>query len=177
MSVHEHRHNAPRPEAVRVAILTVSDTRTAETDKGGAVAVELCQAAGLSVAVRDIVRDEAPAIAAWVKDHAASGAVDALLLTGGTGLSGRDSTVEAVSPLFDRTLPGYGELFRALSFAEVGPAAMLSRAQAGAIGRAIVFLMPGSPAGVRLALERLILPELPHIVAELRRHPRGHGHG
>jgi len=110
------------------------------------------------------------------------GEADAVLLTGGTGLARRDSTVEAVTALLDKRIDGYGELFRMLSFAEIGAAAMLSRAVAGTVGRVALFLMPGSPAGVRLAMERLILPELSHVVGELRRtgahDPRGdHGHG
>src|SRR5204863_3833902 len=100
-----------------------------------------------------------------------------ILLTGGTGLSRRDSTIEAVAQLFDKTIDGYGELFRSLSYAEIGAAAMLSRATAGTIDAVAVFTMPGSPAGVRLALEKLILPELGHVVAELRRHDGREAHG
>jgi molybdenum cofactor biosynthesis protein B len=98
-----------------------------------------------------------------------------VVVTGGTGIAPRDNTPEALEPLFEKTLPGFGELFRSLSFAEIGPAAMLSRASAGTIGATAVFTLPGSPAGVRLALERLILPELAHIVALLRR-PSRHEH-
>ena len=107
-----------------------------------------------------------------------------VLITGGTGVSGRDSTVEAVTSLLEKPLPGFGELFRMLSFAEIGAAAMLSRAIAGTAGATALFAMPGSPAGVRLAMERLIIPELAHLVGQLRRHRElavstggpGHGH-
>jgi molybdopterin adenylyltransferase len=168
VSVHEHKASAPAPETIRVNVVTVSDTRTPATDEGGKLAVALCRGAGLAVGgdASTIVPDDP----ARLRDLVAGMTdVDAIFVTGGTGLAARDSTPEALAPLFGKTLPGFGELFRALSFAEIGPAAMLSRAAAGTIGQVIVFMLPGSPAGVRLALERLILPELPHIVAQLRR--------
>lgn len=158
---------------MRLAIVTVSDTRTAETDVGGNLAAELCRGAGFTVRSQIILRDEPDEVSARVKSWAGSGDIDAVLLTGGTGLSRRDTTVEAVSRLFEKTIPGYGELFRALSFAEVGAAAMLSRANAGTVGSTVVFTMPGAPAGVRLALEKLILPELAHLVSQLQ----GSAHG
>jgi molybdenum cofactor biosynthesis protein B len=160
---------------VRVAVITVSDTRTPETDVGGNLIEELCGGAGFAMASKVILRDEPDQVTARVKALAGGSEVDAVLLTGGTGLSRRDTTVEAVARLFEKTIPGYGELFRALSFAEVGAAAMLSRANAGTVGRAVVFTMPGSPAGVRLALEKLILPELAHLVSQLQ--GGGHAHG
>lgn len=175
MSVREHKAHARPAADVRLAIVTVSDTRTSETDVGGNLTAELCRAAGYSVVSQTIVRDEPDQVTSRVKAWAAAGEVDAVLLTGGTGLSRRDTTVEAVSRLFEKTLPGYGELFRALSFAEVGAAAMLSRANAGTVGRAVVFTMPGSPAGVRLALEKLILPELAHVVSQLQGGQHGPG--
>ncbi|MDB4982915.1 MAG: molybdenum cofactor synthesis domain protein, partial [Myxococcales bacterium] len=112
----------------------------------------------------------------------ASGRVDAVLVTGGTGLAPRDRTPEALAPLFERRLDGFGELFRALSFQEIGAAAMLSRAEAGVVGGVLVFLMPGSPAAVRLAMRKLIAPELAHAVGQLRRaettgHSEGARHG
>jgi len=176
VSVAEHKRHAPAAAAVRVAVITVSDTRTEATDEGGRLVRELCAGAGLTVASSRILRDEPGDVAAAVRELAGGGAVDAVLLTGGTGLSRRDSTIEAVARLFDKTIDGYGELFRSLSYAEIGAAAMLSRATAGTVGDVVVFTMPGSPAGVRLALEKLILPELGHVVAELHRHG-GHGHG
>jgi molybdenum cofactor biosynthesis protein B len=179
VSVAEHKRHAPTPGAIRIAVITVSDTRTPETDEGGRLVAELCGDAGFQVVSRDILRDEPADVAARVRELAAGGGADAVLLTGGTGLSRRDTTVEAVAALFDKTIDGYGELFRGLSYAAIGAAAMLSRATAGTIADVAIFTMPGSPAGVRLALERLILPELAHVVAELHRPAapeHGHGH-
>jgi molybdenum cofactor biosynthesis protein B len=175
VSVAEHKRHAPAARSVRVAVITVSDTRTETTDEGGRLVRELCQGAGFSVVSAGILRDDPVDVAGRVNALCAAGDADAILLTGGTGLSRRDTTVEAVAALFDKTIDGYGELFRALSFAEIGAAAMLSRATAGTIGEVAVFTMPGSPGGVRLALDKLILPELGHVVAELQRHaPHGH---
>jgi molybdopterin adenylyltransferase len=173
VSVADHKKQAP--PRVRVAAITVSDTRTEATDEGGRLIAELAAAAGFEVTSKVIVPDEPVQVAALVKSLVAGGTVEAVLLTGGTGISRRDTTVEALVALFDKRLDGFGELFRMLSFAEVGAAAMLSRAMAGVVGGVAVFLMPGSPAGVRLALEKLILPELGHIVAQLARRP-GHDH-
>jgi molybdenum cofactor biosynthesis protein B len=168
VSVHEHKASAPPAETIRVNVVTVSDTRTAETDHGGQVAVELCRGAGFLVVGGAILPDDLGRVRNHVAALAGDGDLHAVLVTGGTGLAPRDTTTEALAPLFERTLPGFGELFRALSFAEIGPAAMLSRAMAGTIGALVIFTLPGSPGGVRLALERLIIPELPHIVAQLR---------
>ena len=169
MSVAEHKAHTPRRTTVRIAAITVSDTRTEATDEGGRLIGELATAAGFEVVSRVIVRDEPADVAARVKAVVSGGTADAVLLTGGTGISRRDTTVEALAALFDKTLDGFGELFRMLSFAEprVASAAMLSRATAGVVGGVAVFLMPGSPAAVRLAMERLILPELPHMVSQL----------
>lgn len=154
-------------------MVTVSDTRTSKTDEGGRLVSDLCRAAGFTIIGEAILPDEPANVAEQVRKLVADGQVDAILLTGGTGISRRDTTVEAVSTLFHKTIDGYGELFRSLSYAAIGPAAMLSRAVAGTIGTVVVFVMPGSPAAVRLALEKLILPELGHVVAQLHRH---HGH-
>lgn len=170
MSVEEHKAFAPSPGAVRVSVVTASDSRTPATDQGGQLASELCRAAGFTVVGEAILPDEPARVAERVNKLVEGGIVDAILLTGGTGISRRDTTVEAVAALFHKLIPGYGEIFRALSFAEIGSAAMLSRAVAGTVGTVAVFTMPGSPAGVRLALEQLVIPELPHIVSELNRH-------
>ncbi|HSS38022.1 MAG TPA: molybdenum cofactor biosynthesis protein B, partial [Polyangia bacterium] len=134
----------------------------------------LAEEAGLAVADEAILPDEPAAlqarVAAWARDDAA----DAALLTGGTGLAPRDRTPDAIGPLFDRRLPGFGELFRWLSFQEIGAAAMLSRAEAGVIGRMAVFLLPGSPAAIELAMRKLIAPELPHLVGQLRAEAPAH---
>ncbi len=153
---------------IRVAVITVSDTRTLQTDESGSLAEALTTKGGFHVTRRDLLRDESADIAARVRALVEGHEVDAILLTGGTGVAGRDATVEALAPLFERRLEGFGELFRMLSFAEVGAAAMLSRAAGGTIGSVAVFAMPGSPAAVQLALGKLILPELRHLIGQLR---------
>jgi molybdenum cofactor biosynthesis protein B len=179
MSVEEHRAYSPATDGLRVALLTASDSRTRGDDEGGRVLRELCVAAGFVVADDALLREEPEALRAHVAALAASGTVDAVLVTGGTGLAPRDRTPEAVGGLFERRLDGFGELFRALSFQEIGAAAMLSRADAGVVGGVIVFLLPGSPAAVRLAMTKLIVPELAHVVGQLRRRDgaASHVHG
>lgn len=162
-------HRAASPQLVRCAMISVSDTRTLDTDTGGALAIELLTSFGHEVVAREIIRDEPDAMRAVMARLAERTEIDAVLLTGGTGLGSRDLTFETISALFTKVLPGYGEIFRVLSFEEIGPAAMLSRAVGGLIGRQVVLTMPGSPAGVRLAIERLIGPELAHLVREARR--------
>jgi molybdenum cofactor biosynthesis protein B len=130
---------------------------------------DLLVAAGFEVAARAIVRDDPAAIRDVLESHRDDPAVDVILLTGGTGISSRDQTFETVTALLTKALPGYGELFRMLSYQEVGAAAMLSRALGGLMGSTVVLTMPGSPAAVRLAVERLIAPELRHVVREARR--------
>jgi molybdenum cofactor biosynthesis protein B len=160
------QHHASAPKSVGCAVITVSDTRAPETDSGGDLLAELIAGAGHPVVSREIVRDDIAAIRAAVERALATEACRAVMLTGGTGTSPRDVTPEAVRPLLERELPGFGELFRMLSFQEIGPAAMLSRAFAGSRGGKVVFGLPGSPAAIRLALERLALPELGHLVGE-----------
>jgi molybdopterin adenylyltransferase len=166
-SVAEHR--AQSPHRVRCAVITVSDTRTPETDTGGQLVLEKLVQAGHEVTVREIIPDDPLRMRALVADLCQRDDVDAILLTGGTGISSRDQTFETVSALLTKPLPGYGELFRMLSFQEIGAAGMLSRAVGGVAGRTIVLTMPGSPAGVRLAMDKLIVPELGHLVREARR--------
>lgn len=160
------RHRAEANAVTGYAIVTVSDTRTAETDEGGARLAEAVTAAGNRVVSRGIVQDEVLPIRAAVRAACAEAGVDVVLVTGGTGVSPRDVTVEAVVPLFEKELPGFGELFRMLSFAEVGAAAYLSRATAGIAGGKPVYLLPGSPKAVEMAMEKLILPEAAHLVAQ-----------
>ena len=178
---HEHRHSpaarqhhASAPQRVGCAVITVSDTRTPETDTGGDLLAELIAGAGHPLVSREIVRDDAVQIRAALERALASEACRALMLTGGTGTSPRDVTPEAVRPLLERELPGFGELFRMLSFQEIGPAAMLSRAFAGSRAGKLVFALPGSPAAIRLALERLVLPELGHLLGEATKQPGQH---
>lgn len=162
-------HRATAPTSLRCAVITVSDTRSIESDTGGQAVIELLAAAGHQVAVRQIIKDEPAPMRTLLTELAGQDDLQAILLTGGTGLSSRDQTFETVTGLLTKPLPGYGELFRMLSFAEIGAAAMLSRATGGLIGRTVVLTMPGSPAGVRLAMQRLIVPELGHLVREARR--------
>ena len=147
---------------VGVGVLTVSDTRTAADDKSGDVIVEHLTAAGHRVAARAIVTDDHAKIraqlAAWIADPA----VEVVITTGGTGVTPRDVTPEALAPLVTKPIPGFGELFRWLSFAEIGTATIQSRAEAALCDRTYVFLLPGSPGGVRLAMEKILIPQLDH---------------
>jgi molybdenum cofactor biosynthesis protein B len=169
MSEVPSQHRSDAPQVVGCAVITVSDTRTLETDKGGQTAVELLRGAGHQVLLREIIPDEPQQMRKLLRSLRDREDVEAVLLTGGTGLSSRDQTFETVSELIDKPLPGYGELFRMLSYDVIGPAAMLSRATGGLIGRTVVLTMPGSEAAVKLALEEIILPELGHLVREARR--------
>jgi molybdenum cofactor biosynthesis protein B len=169
MSQVRDEHRAEAPPTVRCAVVTISDTRTLQTDTGGQSIVDLLTAAGHAVVARHLVRDEPETIRALILALADRPEVDAILMTGGTGLGSRDQTFETVSSLLTKPLPGYGELFRMLSFQQVGPAAMLSRATGGLVGRKVLLTMPGSRAAVLLAMENLILPELGHLVRESRR--------
>jgi molybdopterin adenylyltransferase len=161
-STQKHRRDAKR--SVTVSILTVSDTRTLEDDLGGKLIEELMITAGHQVSDRRIVPDETSLIRGVATEMIACEKSEALLITGGTGLAARDCTPEAIEPLFDAMIPGYGELFRMLSYAEIGSASMLSRASAGRVGKKVVLTMPGSPAGVRLAMEKLVVPEISHLI-------------
>ena len=165
----EHHHRRAAPERVAAWIVTVSDTRTPETDTGGARVAELLVAAGHAVAGREIVPDEAAAIAAALRAALGRDGVEAVILTGGTGVAPRDVTPEAVEPLLERVVPGFGELFRWLSYQEIGSAALLSRAVAGLAAGRVVFALPGSRAAVQLGMEKLVLPELGHLLGEARK--------
>ena len=171
MSHHDHQHAANQLKAVRCAVVTVSDTRTEETDRSGSLMQVRLQQAGHKVAIYQIVPDE-PAVIQQVLETL-SGKVDAVLFNGGTGISRRDSTFEALTGVLDKELPGFGELFRMLSYEEIGAAAMLSRATAGTYRGTVVFSTPGSLNAVKLALDKLILPELKHLVWELVRQGEG----
>ena len=161
-SAKEHREKAPR--SVGCAVVTVSDTRTLADDRSGAAIVERLEGAGHVVAARAIVPDEPEAIRTAVGELMRTAGVEAVLLTGGTGIARRDRTPDALARLFTTPLPGFGELFRMLSYQEIGAAAMLSRACGGVIDGKPVLLMPGSTAAVMLAMEKLVLPELGHLV-------------
>lgn len=163
----EHRQLGPKH--VRCFVLTVSDTRTTDTDTGGRAIADLLTAAGHTVAGRALVKDDAAQVARVVREQLAFPEVDVVITTGGTGITSRDSTYEAITSLLDKTLDGFGELFRMLSYAQVGPAAMMSRATAGLASGKIVIALPGSEAAVRLAMEKLVLPEVGHMVQQARK--------
>lgn len=166
MSSVVEQHHAQSPRSVRVAVLTVSDTRTETNDTSGSSIEEHCRAAGHVVIDRQIVNDDLDRIQNWLKGCRERGDIEAALITGGTGISPRDQTFEAVTPLFTKTIPGFGELFRMLSYAEISSACLMSRASAGLVDRLVVFILPGSRAGVDLAMTKIVIPELPHLVQQ-----------
>jgi molybdenum cofactor biosynthesis protein B len=162
-------HKAQGPAKVRAFVLTVSDTRTDDTDTSGRAIIELLLAAGHQVAGKGIEKDDATRVAELVRQQAVIADVDAIITTGGTGLTSRDSTFEAIDALLHKRLPGFGELFRMLSYHDIGAAAMLSRACAGTIGSVVVISLPGSEAAVRLAMTKLVIPELAHLVQQAQK--------
>jgi molybdenum cofactor biosynthesis protein B len=163
-SVGAHRRQAPA--RVPSVVITVSDTRTLADDSGGALLVELLEAAGHPVVGRALVPDDIDAIQQALDEAVMRDDVGAVFLTGGTGIAPRDVTPEALLPVLDRAIPGFGELFRTLSYHEIGPAALLSRALAGIVRGRLVAALPGSRAAIRLAMEKLLLPELGHLAGE-----------
>lgn len=170
-SVEEHRQAAPK--SLKFSVVTISDSRTLANDRSGQLIVDALQAAGHTLVDRKIVPDEPTQIASvamllTARSLTANQAAEVVIMTGGTGISPRDQTPEAILPLLEMQLPGFGELFRMLSYAEIGPAAMLSRAFAGRIGQTLIFCLPGSTNAVRLAMEKLLVPELPHLVHHSR---------
>jgi molybdopterin adenylyltransferase len=168
MSVAEHKQEAPL--AVRCKVVTVSDTRTAETDKSGKLMIELLREAGHDVVAYEIVKDEKEAIRQTVLDGCRRPDVDVVLTNGGTGIAKRDVTIETVKEIIEKEIVGFGELFRMLSYTEdIGSAAILSRAIAGVANDTAIFSTPGSSGAVRLAMTKLILPELGHVVREIRK--------
>jgi len=147
-------------QPLNVAVLTISDSRTEATDKSGQLLADRLESAGHHLGDRRIVRDDRYAIRAVVSTWIANGALDAVIATGGTGLTGRDGTPEAVRPLFDKTIEGFGEIFRAISFEEIGTSALQSRAIAGVANRTFVFVLPGSSGACRTAFDRIIREQL-----------------
>jgi len=148
------------PTPLRIAVITVSDTRTLETDKSGGLLVDELLGAGHVIAQRKIVKDDLNAIRAAISDGIASVEVDVVITTGGTGITQRDVTPEALQPLVTKAIPGFGELFRWLSYADIGASTIQSRAEAALCGTTLVFLLPGSTGAVRLALDKILLPQL-----------------
>ncbi len=168
MSQSTAQHRQAAPTRLLFSVVTISDSRTVATDLSGQLIIDCMLQAGHELLERCIVPDEPPKIAAHVERLSVQSGLDVLLLTGGTGISPRDLTPEAVRPLLDVELPGFGELFRMLSYSEIGAATMLSRAFAGRRGAVLIFCMPGSTAAVRLAMEKILIPELPHLVHHSR---------
>ena len=162
----------PHPDhtvrSIVCAVITVSDTRTQTSDRSGQVMIQRLQDAGHSVQSYQILKDEPDDLRRAIASLQTQPSIDVILLNGGTGISPRDTTYDAIEPLLGKTLPGFGELFRMLSYAEIGSRAMASRAIAGTIGHQLLFSMPGSSNAVTLAMEKLILPELSHLVRQLR---------
>ncbi|HYH11769.1 MAG TPA: molybdenum cofactor biosynthesis protein B [Thermomicrobiales bacterium] len=163
-------HRAQSPDDVRVAVLTMSDTRDRDDDRSGFLIREMLGWRGFSVAAYEIVPDDPDRIRLQIETWLSDSTIDAIITNGGTGISSRDSTYEVVSAMLEKRLDGFGELFRMLSWQEIGAAAMLSRAVAGSIGPTALFCLPGSSNAVKLAMEKLIGPELGHVVHELRKH-------
>jgi molybdenum cofactor biosynthesis protein B len=163
--VSQHEHKAAAPAAVRVAVLTVSDTRIEATDTSGRVIRALLEEAGHIVTSSAIVPDDPDAVTAFVLDQLET-VTEVVITTGGTGITSRDSTYEAIDALLDKRLDGFGELFRMLSYHDIGPAAMMSRACAGLARGKVVIALPGSEGAVRLAMTRLVVPELRHLVQQ-----------
>jgi molybdenum cofactor biosynthesis protein B len=171
MAVHEH-HRQGAHAHLKLGVITASDTRDAASDESGRLIQELLEGAGHRVAHYEVLPDTPERIAEAVRRALLE--LDGVIINGGTGIAARDSTIEAIRPLIDKELEGFGELFRALSFQEIGSAAFLSRALAGVSGGKIIVALPGSPNACRLALERLLLPELGHMAHLLGLASRGH---
>ncbi|MBC8159603.1 MAG: MogA/MoaB family molybdenum cofactor biosynthesis protein [Roseiflexaceae bacterium] len=170
MSHLEHEQLASEAQAnIRCGVITISDTRTEANDTSGALIRELLAAHGHTVLRSQVIKDEPAQIVGLIAELAASGC-QTIITSGGTGIAARDTTFEAVDGLLQKRLPGFGEIFRMLSYQEIGPAAMLSRATAGTIGDTLIFCLPGSSNAVRLGMEKLIVPELSHLVWEIFRH-------
>ncbi|MDH4225849.1 MAG: MogA/MoaB family molybdenum cofactor biosynthesis protein [Deltaproteobacteria bacterium] len=163
----DHKDQAPR--SVSVALVTISDTRDEAADTSGRLIKDMLKEAGHGVNQTHIVPDDPSRISRLLEELLASSSLQAVILNGGTGISHRDVTFDVINGILEKPLPGFGELFRALSYQEIGSAAMLSRATAGVRGGKVLFSIPGSRGAVRLAMEKLILPELGHIVYELNK--------
>jgi molybdenum cofactor biosynthesis protein B len=162
-----HEHKAHAPAKVRCLVITCSDTRTTDTDTSGRLIMKLLADQGHEVAGYHVVKDEPARITATIADGLTNDAVQAVIVNGGTGISRRDSTFEAVDALLEKRLDGFGEIFRYLTYQEIGSPAIMSRATAGIVKGRVLFSTPGSEHAVRLAMEKLILPELGHLVKEL----------
>lgn len=170
MGTEEHRRAAEARGPVGLAVVTVSDTRTPETDVNGTYLREAILGAGHRLASYRLIRDEPAALEQALEELTADRSVQGIILNGGTGISARDRTYDVLAPRLEKTIPGFGEIFRLLSYQQVGSAAILSRAVAGVYRGVLILSVPGSPAAVRLAWERLIRPEIGHLISELAKH-------
>jgi molybdenum cofactor biosynthesis protein B len=168
-STEQHRAIAQKLGPIPIAVVTVSDTRTPENDTGGDLIAQRIAAAGHAVVFRAIVRDEPLQIDSLLDRIIAETTAKLMLFTGGTGIAPRDTTYDVLSRRIEKTMPGFGELFRMLSYQEVGAAAMLSRATAGTFRGRLIFSMPGSPNAVQVAMDKLIVPEIEHLAWEVAR--------
>lgn len=163
--VSQHEHKAEAPRSVRVAVLTISDTRTRDTDTSGRALADMFAAEGHLVVARGLVKDDAAAVTSFIREQL-GGQAQVIVTTGGTGITSRDATFEAIDVLLEKRLDGFGELFRMLSYHDIGPAAMMSRACAGLVQGRVLVALPGSEPAVRLAMRKLLLPELAHLVQQ-----------
>ena len=162
----EAQHKAQAPSSVCCVVVTISDTRTIDTDASGKAIADMLTAAGHKVSGRAIVKDDADQVRATIERHLSGPDVQVIITTGGTGITSRDSSYEAITALLQKRLDGFGELFRMLSYEQIGAAAIMSRACAGTVAGRIVVSLPGSEKAVRLAMEKLLIPELGHLVQQ-----------
>ncbi len=162
-------HEALSPKTVNIAVITVSDSRTIENDESGSLIQQRLGAAGHKQNSYSLLPNDAPGLAAAVLELISESDLEAIIITGGTGLSSKDITVETIEPMFNKNMVGFGELFRTLSYQEIGPAAALSRAVGGVANRKVILCLPGSLGAVKLAMDKIILPELAHMVREASR--------
>lgn len=169
MGSQDHREAAAKLSSFRCVVITVSDSRTVETDESGALIKQLLEGAGHEVAGYALLRNEPDQVRATVEEYLRRDDIHMIITSGGTGMSTRDRTIEAVMPLFDKTVPGFGEFFRRYSEAEIGTAALMTRATAGSAHGKLIVCLPGSKGGVRLGVEKLLLPEIKHLVWDINR--------
>ena len=162
-------HKDKKVEKMGFAVITISDTRTKENDTSGQIIISSIEQSGCDVVDYRIIKDDINAIRDSFRELTMASSIDVLIFAGGTGISPRDRTPESISPMLEKELPGFGELFRQLSYEEIGTASLLSRAMAGVHGRKAIFCMPGSRGAVKLAMEKIILEEVGHILWEMRR--------
>lgn len=172
MAVTHHKSKAPR--SVRCAVLTLSDTRTEDTDTSGARIRALLAEQTHDVVAYRILKDEPDELIAALRDLIARPDVDAVITNGGTGIAPRDTTFEAIQAVLDKEIPGFGEMFRTLSYADIGSTAMLTRATAGVAGDTVIVSLPGSTGAVELGMTKLVLPELGHMLFLLRGERHAH---